>query len=219
MAITIRDIFTNIFLHSDIQTIQSLIFVCKQLHHYYDNYLLTSKLLHDHMEVLPFNTFLEWSKIYHDGMIRKLKIYSNDYCNSLIKQAKNILKTAEIESIIHKKQYNVHVRIPTGQSQLIYQLLEINMKNKCNTITFHVDTNIISFGMIKYTNFERDIQRTVPIFSIKVSYQALIHYLTVILYEGHYEKIIDHQKETYQMKHGYHDRRYGIIRTLEIIDI
>jgi hypothetical protein len=41
----------------------------------------------------------------------------------------------------------------------------------------------------------------------------------VILYEGCYEKIINHQKEGYEIGHGFHDRRYGIIRTLDIIDV
>lgn len=212
----IKDIFTNIFLQSDIKTIHHLIILNKQINAYcHDTYLLNCKLLYNKMVLLPFGNFIEWYKIYCDGIVRKLPGHDYDKC---MKYAKIILKTAEIESKIHAQAYNVHVRLPTGKSLLIYELLNLNMKNKCNTITFYINAHKISFAMVKYTNFERDIVNILPIAERKVSYQALIHYLTVLLYEGYYEKIIDHKKESYMHCSSF-SHRYGIVKTLEILDI
>lgn len=56
---------------------------------------------------------------------------------------------------------------------------------------------------------------------INMSYTALLYYLTVIIYENNYNKIMDHQQHSYLLKdikfYGSLDHRKGIINSLNYL--
>jgi hypothetical protein len=176
----LQDIFTNIFLQADFKTTCYLRILSKQTYDYCDKHLLTSKLTYP----VSFKCFSEWLRIYHDD---KVKVnYPSIYYNydKAIEQAEYIMALAKSSDL------NIYVRISI-KNHLIYKLLGIDRSNY-NTITFHVNKNIISFRMLKLCELSRTLYGDER--AIVCTNDAFLHYLTVIAYDHKYDKIIDSQR-------------------------
>lgn len=236
----IEDIFTNIFLRSNIHVIHNLIFINKTFHKYcLDLNLWKNKFKRDNLfwinDIYP-RKLIERLKEYHDQKAT-VSISEMDHdsfvsygdCDKL---AYVILNTALVELSINSNEYhNIYVKIPHGK-QLIFNLLgEIYNRNyrKCNVITLHTYKNMyknnyqISFRQLNYKQLdESNYKITKDDIYIKLSYSALLHYLTVILYNNRYTQIVDINNLSYiekdlidGSKNAY--QRLGTINTFNYI--
>jgi hypothetical protein len=127
-------------------------------------------------------------------------------------------------ALIENKQTDIYVKIEITHGQLIYKLLPFEIPKKyVNLITFHIekDNYKMLFRQMKLKNSydeNRYIKNNKDII-VNVSYTALLHYLTVILYNNDYMEITDSNKHPYIIKQmsGYGrslDYRKGIMNSL-----
>lgn len=176
------DIFFNLFLHAYIKTACNLRILNKQTYKICDKHVLTSKL---HYNVI-FDSFTEWLNLYYEDYI-KYNFPYNNYNDA-------VNKAIDIMNVARPSKLNIHVRISI-RNHLIYKLLSIN-KSNYNTITFHINTNNISIRMIKLTALKRSY-RQYDDYMIHCTRDAFLYYLTVILYDNKYDKIINDNMEEF----------------------
>ena len=175
----LQDIFTNIFIQADIKTACNLRLLCNQTYAYCDTYVLSLKL----KQPIIFDNFTDWLLVYHNDYVKYHYPSKYNY-DEAITQANYILTLAK--SINN----NIYVRISI-RNHLIYKLLGINKRN-FNTITFHINTNVISFRMLKLCELTKTLYYDN---TIECTDNAFLHYLTVILYDHKYDKIINHRQQ------------------------
>lgn len=163
-----EDIFTNIFLQSNINIIHNLIFINRITHKYcLDTNLWKDKFRYDQLSCPSKNplTLIEWLKIYHDEDVKLFTSHpfvryhytsrnfiDRDDCNKLAGAI--IWKVSSLMTYYHRKSFNIYIKIPQGK-QLIFKLLsEVGIPNyhykQSNLITFHISKNkyTISFSCI-----------------------------------------------------------------------
>lgn len=197
----LQDIFTNLFLQADIKTTCNLRILSKQTLEYCDKHLLMSKL----NTAALFESFQSWLKIYHDD---NAKQYTSKYFYNRAKWDKSKYNNNQAlynddqskyyddciinaQNMIIKQKNNgmdIYVRISI-KNHLIYKLLNIDRSNY-NTITFHIELNKISFRMLKLSALTQTLYPDYD-YCITVTDNAFLHYLTVMIYDGQYDKIVD----------------------------
>ena len=181
----LQDIFTNIFLQADIKTACNLRILSKQTYHYFDQHLLSSKL------GIPFvgNSFKEWLIVYHDNQAKQCKSTRNyEQCKQL---ASNHIEHGK------KNQSDIYVT-GVARHHLIYKLLGMKEPNY-NTITFHTNSNIISFGKLLASK---------PVVSHPVNFtctiDAFIYYMAIIMYNHNYDALTNKYNHHYFPFAGYY---------------
>jgi hypothetical protein len=197
----LQDVFTNLFIHADIKTACNLRMLSKQTLSYCDKYVLMSKLKYETL----FESFQSWLKIYHDDYAKQYtsKFFSNKakwntskyhnnqalYNDDQAKYYDDCIINAQ-DMIMHQKNKgtDIYVRVSI-KNHLIYKLLNIDRSNY-NTITFHTKLNKISFRMLKLSALTQTLYPDYD-YCITVTDNAFLHYLTVLIYDGQYDKIID----------------------------
>lgn len=206
-----QDIFTTIFIQSNIFTIPKLCMLSKLTRSWITNYLWICKLNHDRLTLNPFNTYS--CQYYHEarsGMV-DFKTYSQE--------ARIIINTAFIEGTDF-----IYIKLPIIDN-VLYDLLPGKFRKKYyNVITLSINKFMMIFRQLhhkKIKGFDESLYKSNSNdITIKLSYSAMIHYLTIILYYNYYFDIVDSNNISYvknKLNNDYHNKsfiRQGIFKAL-----
>lgn len=214
------DLFTTIFKYCDLFTIRHLCLITKNVYLYsYSPYLWSFKIGKlPETKMSNNNTFFDWLKLYYQY---RASLYGFGDFDEAYKMAYVIVKTVMIEDP-HK---NIYIPISITSKQIIYHLLPLNFRPKSyNLITFHLINNDyhISFRETKIKKLrlfdETHYVKKYNDVMINVSFQALIYYFAVIIYQDEFTDIYDNHQMSFLMKHikqySSLDYRKGIMTTL-----
>ncbi len=218
------DIFMNIFIQSDIFTIHKLYMLSKLTSSWITNHFWITKYNHDQVKLPLIHDKINWCKHYHINILNYDNYFNICYNNAVI-----MIKTALVEA--KNKSMYIYIKYDITSDQPIYSILPFKFRKKYyNVITIKVKNKKYQmiFRQLKHKNINGFIEDSYLYTTndkiIKMSYDAMIHYLAIILYHKHYLSIIDNHNQSYDPSfYKYNDRydfstnsvRQGIMKTIE----
>ena len=227
-----QDIFTNLFLQSDIFTIHRLCQLSKEILKYcQSSYLWSLKCSYDDLTLKEKEvSLLTWFKKYHDHRALKyhdeqFKNYPNFHFDASKKKSYCIIQTALIEL---EKSLNddiqIYIKIPIAIKQLLFNLLPKKIKPKYfNVITLHIkkdnykmsfrqlNLKTIGFDESVYVKHKEDVV-------YHLNNESILYYLFIILYQGYYTDIVDYKNQTFRYEiMNEKSCRYGIMTSINYL--
>ena len=225
-----QDIFTNIFLQSDIYTVHRLCQLSKTIDQYLTDYLWQLKFSYDRLNNNDTPTSLtKWLKLYH---VERVKKYNFTNYNKYEKEAYLIVHTALVEleipalNGIYPKCIDIYIKIPIAVKQLIYELLPHQLNFKYfNVITFHLSKyeykmslrQLCLKNMAKSSYDESLYVKDKNDVIYHLNYDSLLYYFAVILQFDRYREIVDNQNRTFNYKFLSNSYRFGIMTSLKYL--